>query len=69
MADRVLPLVRSLTAGREADDLLCITSSGHRLHASAFKRTLAWAPSRRAVASMICGMRRPASGWPAELIR
>ena len=43
VADRVLPLVRSLTAGREADDLLSITSSGHRLHASAFKRTLAWA--------------------------
>jgi integrase len=43
VADRVLPLVRSLAAGREADDLLCVTSSGHRLHASAFKRTLAWA--------------------------
>ena len=43
MADRVLPLVRSLAAGREADDLLCVTSSGHRLHASAFKRTLGWA--------------------------
>jgi hypothetical protein len=26
-----------------AHDLLCVTSSGHRLHASAFKRTLAWA--------------------------
>ena len=26
-------------------------------------------PSRRAVASMICGIRRPAFGWPAELIR
>jgi integrase len=28
VADRVLPLVRSLTAGREADDLLCVTTSG-----------------------------------------
>jgi integrase len=43
VADRVLPLVRSLAAGREADDLLRVTSSGHRLHASEFKRTLAWA--------------------------
>ncbi len=43
VADRVLPLVRSLAAGREADDRLFVTSSGHQLHASAFKRTLAWA--------------------------
>ena len=69
MADRVLPLVRSLAAGREADDLLCVTSSGHRLHASAFKRTLAWASIVQGVASMICGIRGRASGWPAELIR
>ena len=47
VADRVLPLVRSLAAGREADDLLCVTASGHRLHATAFKRTLAWAPIAR----------------------
>ena len=68
VADRVLPLVRSLAAGREADDLLCVTSSGHRLHASAFKRTLAWASIVQGVASMICGIRGRASGWPAELI-
>ena len=43
VADRVLPLVRSLTVGREPDDLLCVTTSGHRLHATAFKRTLTWA--------------------------
>jgi|SRR5215213_5642879 integrase len=43
VADRVLPLVRSLSTGREADDLLCVTTSGHQLHASAFKRTLTWA--------------------------
>lgn len=42
VADRVLPLVQALTDGRGADDLLCVTSTGHRLHASAFKRTLAW---------------------------
>lgn len=28
--------------GRAPDDLLFVTSSGHQLHASAFKRTLAW---------------------------
>ena len=38
----MLPLVRALAAGREADAPLFVTSSGHRLHASAFKRTLAW---------------------------
>lgn len=42
VADRVLPLVQALTADRAADDLLCLTASGHQLHASAFKRTLAW---------------------------
>jgi hypothetical protein len=41
--DRVLPLVRAMAIGREADAPLFVTSSGHRLHASAFKRTLAWA--------------------------
>jgi integrase len=43
VADRVLPIVRSLATGRDADDRLCVTSSGHQLHASAFKRTLSWA--------------------------
>jgi integrase len=42
VADRVLPIVRALAAGREADVPLFVTASGHRLHASAFKRTLAW---------------------------
>jgi integrase len=42
VADRVLPLVQALTVGRAADDLLFVTSSGHQLHASAFKRTLSW---------------------------
>ena len=42
IADRVLPLVQALTVGRAADDLMCVTSSGHQLHASAFKRTLIW---------------------------
>ncbi len=42
VANRILPLIQSLTLGRPADDLLCVTSSGHQLHASAFKRTLDW---------------------------
>ena len=42
VADRVLPLVRALTVDRAADDLLCVTATGHQLHASAFKRTLDW---------------------------
>jgi integrase len=53
VADRVLPLVRSLSTGREADDLLCVTTSGHQLHASAFKRTLTWATIATADAFMI----------------
>lgn len=42
LADRVLPLVREFAEGRNADDRLCVTSSGYQLHASAFKRTLSW---------------------------
>ena len=42
LADRVLPLVRDLALERDGDDLLFVTDSGHRLHASALKRTVAW---------------------------
>lgn len=42
VADRVLQLVRAMAAGREADAPLFVTSSGHRLHSTAFKRTLGW---------------------------
>jgi integrase len=42
LADRVLPLVRDLTRDRDGDELLFVTDSGHRLHASALKRTVAW---------------------------
>lgn len=42
VADRVLPIVRELASGRHADAGLFVTSSGHQLHASAFKRTLDW---------------------------
>ena len=42
VSDRVLPIVRALAADRRLDDLLFVTSSGHRLHASAVKRTVQW---------------------------
>lgn len=42
VADRVLPLVRAMAEGMQADDLLFRTSSGHRLHASSVKRSLRW---------------------------
>jgi integrase len=42
VADRILPLVRAMSAGRDADEPLFVTATGHRLHASAFKRTLNW---------------------------
>lgn len=47
VADRVLPIVHALGDGREPDALLCVTSSGHKLHATAFKRTLAWSETAR----------------------
>jgi integrase len=40
--DRVLPLVRAMAVDRDADARLFVTDSGHQLHATAFKRTLAW---------------------------
>jgi integrase len=42
IADRVLPLVRAMAVDRDADARLFVTESGHQLHATAFKRTLAW---------------------------
>ena len=42
IADRVLPLVRAMAVDRDADARLFVTASGHQLHATAFKRTLAW---------------------------
>jgi integrase len=42
IADRILPIVQELAHGRRGDDLLFVTESGHRLHASAVKRTVAW---------------------------
>jgi integrase len=47
VASQVLPIVRALAAGREAEDPLFVTSTGHRLHASAFKRTLHWSELAR----------------------
>jgi integrase len=42
VADRVLPLVEACAAGKGPDDLLLTTRSGHKLHASAAKRSVAW---------------------------
>jgi len=50
VADRVLPLVLACAAGEGPDDLLFTTRSGHQLHASAVKPSVAWsrsAPGRR----------------------
>lgn len=42
LADRVLPLVQEMAKGRDGEELLFVTETGHRLHASAVKRTIAW---------------------------
>lgn len=42
VADRILTMVREMAAGRDGDTPLFVTSSGHVLHASAFKRSIGW---------------------------
>ena len=42
IADRVLPLIRACAEDRDPDERLFVTESGHRLHATALKRTLEW---------------------------
>jgi len=42
LANRVLPIVRGLTDGRGADDLLLTTSRGAKLYRSSVLRTLRW---------------------------
>lgn len=42
LADRVLPTVKALMAGRTSRDLVFVTATGHRLHASAVKRAVDW---------------------------
>ena len=37
---RPLPIIRGLREGRKQDHLLCVTATGHQLHATALKRTL-----------------------------
>ena len=41
-ADQVLPVVRAMAAGRQADAPLFVTATGHVLDAPAVKRTLDW---------------------------
>ncbi len=43
LANRVLPIVRDLTNGKAAGDLLLTTAQGAQLHRSAVVRTLHWA--------------------------
>lgn len=50
VADRVLPIVLGCADGKGPEDLLFTTRSGHQLHATAVKRSVAWsqaAPGRR----------------------
>ncbi|WP_406025905.1 tyrosine-type recombinase/integrase [Nocardioides sp. NBC_00850] len=42
LADRVLPVVRKLIEGRTPRDLVFVTATGHRLHATATKRAVDW---------------------------
>ena len=42
LADRVLALVHEMARDQDGEDLLFVTETGHRLHASAVKRTVAW---------------------------
>jgi integrase len=42
LADRVLPIVRELAAGKEPDALLVTTTAGATLHRTAVVRTLHW---------------------------
>jgi integrase len=69
VADRVLLIVRALAEGREADAPLFVTASGHRLHASAFKRTLDWPNVAEGRRIHDLGTQRPASGSPSALMR
>jgi integrase len=50
VADRILPFVLACADGKGSDELLFTTKTGHQLHATAVKRTVAWsqiAPGRR----------------------
>ena len=46
----------------DPDERLFVTESGHRLHATAFKRTLNWVDVRRAGGFTTSGTRQPACG-------
>jgi len=50
VANRLLPLLLRCAEGNGPEDLLLTTRTGHRLHASAVKRSVGWstaAPGRR----------------------
>lgn len=47
VADRVLGIIEEFAQGQGPDELLFVTVSGHRLHASAVKRSVSWAAVAR----------------------
>ncbi len=47
LVDTVLPLVKSMTAGKGPNDLLVTTENGARLYATAFKNSTHWAETGR----------------------
>lgn len=46
VADRVLPIIERMAAGKGANDLLLTTSRGARLHRSAVLRAVKWEPKQ-----------------------
>lgn len=47
LSDALLPLMRQFAKDKGPDDLLVTSSTGHRLHAAAFKRTARWSTTGR----------------------
>ncbi len=47
LSEELLPLVRSMAKDKGADDLLLTSSSGGRLHAAGFKRSIRWTTTGR----------------------
>lgn len=60
--DRILPFIQAMAQGRDPDVPLFVTASGHRLHSTAFKRTLHWSTLAEGVVSTIFGTRLPVCG-------
>lgn len=65
LANRVLPIIRAMQAGKEPGDLLLTTAGGARLHRTAVLRTINWPVTGQGDGSTTCATARPVSGWPA----